>query len=130
MSVSRVQTVSVQRPGGHVPSALGLEDQTKAICADAQAWLRTQPDARFDLVLLDPPYDLVTPAMEGEALFHGSCITADTAPTIRALADLAPRTLALMHGPAFAGDCTAALHGLADGYADLFSASVDAVVVR
>ena len=112
--------------------------------APAQAAYRLKPagrraiDATLDCFVtsavqrhdLAASYDLVTPAMEGEALFHGSCITADTAPTIRALADLAPRTLALMHGPAFAGDCTAALHGLADGYADLFSASVDAVVVR
>ena len=36
--------------------------------------------------------------------------------TIRALAGLAPRTLALMHGPSFAGDGAAALHALADDY--------------
>jgi hypothetical protein len=34
------------------------------------------------------------------------------------LADLAPRTLALMHGPSFTGDCAAALRDLADGYAE------------
>ena len=35
---------------------------------------------------------------------------------MRMLADLEPRTLALMHGPAFAGDSAAALRDLADAY--------------
>ena len=38
------------------------------------------------------------------------------APTIRRLAELAPRTLALMHGPSFAGDTAAALRELASAY--------------
>jgi flavorubredoxin len=67
--------------------------------------------------------DLVGAALDAEALFNGSCLTAATAPTIRSLADLAPRTLALMHGPAYAGDCIAAVEALADGYAELFEAS-------
>jgi hypothetical protein len=36
--------------------------------------------------------------------------------TIRALAGLSPRTLALMHGPSFAGDGGSALRALADDY--------------
>ena len=36
--------------------------------------------------------------------------------TIRALAKLSPRTLALMHGPSFSGDGAAALRALADEY--------------
>jgi hypothetical protein len=36
--------------------------------------------------------------------------------TIRTLANLRPRTLALMHGPSFAGDGRAALAALADDY--------------
>jgi hypothetical protein len=36
--------------------------------------------------------------------------------TMRGLAKLAPRTLALMHGPSFAGDGAAALRALADNY--------------
>ena len=36
--------------------------------------------------------------------------------TIRRLAELAPRTLALMHGPSFRGDGAAALRALADDY--------------
>jgi flavorubredoxin len=74
--------------------------------------------------------DMVTPAVESEAMFRGTCLTADTAPTIRRLADLAPRTLALMHGPAYAGDGTAALHGLAGAYADMFARSQEGAAAR
>lgn len=45
---------------------------------------------------------------------HGHAITAHTGPTLRRLADLQPRRLALMHGPTFVGDGASALHGLAD----------------
>jgi hypothetical protein len=40
---------------------------------------------------------------------------------MRSLADLAPRTLALMHGPSFTGDCAGALRDLADAYAERLS---------
>jgi hypothetical protein len=36
--------------------------------------------------------------------------------TLRRLATLAPRTLALMHGPSFSGDGAAALRALAQDY--------------
>jgi hypothetical protein len=35
---------------------------------------------------------------------------------MRVLADLQPRTLALMHGPSYSGDCATALRDLADAY--------------
>jgi len=74
--------------------------------------------------------EVVSKALEAEELFHASCLTAATAPTIARLAELVPRTLALMHGPAYAGDCVVALGGLADGYAGLFAASRDSDMVR
>ena len=46
-----------------------------------------------------------------------------TAPTMRRLAELAPSTLALMHGPVFVGDGRDALERLADGYAGLLTAA-------
>jgi len=61
--------------------------------------------------------DMVSPALEAEDMFHDTCLTPSTAPTMRQLAELAPRTLALMHGPSFAGDCAGALRDLADAYA-------------
>jgi flavorubredoxin len=60
--------------------------------------------------------DIVGPAMETEDIFLASCLTPQTAPAIRKLSDLGPRTLALMHGSSFDGDCPAALRALADGY--------------
>jgi flavorubredoxin len=61
--------------------------------------------------------DVVSPALEAEDVFRATCLTSSTAPTMRSLADLAPRTLALMHGPSFTGDCAGALRDLADAYA-------------
>ena len=65
--------------------------------------------------------DLVSPALEAEDMFRATCLTPSTAPTMRSLADLAPRTLALMHGPSFTGDCAGALRDLADAYAERLS---------
>jgi hypothetical protein len=49
-------------------------------------------------------------------MFQSSSLHPEMGATIRSLAQLAPRTLALMHGPSFAGDGAAALHALADDY--------------
>jgi flavorubredoxin len=66
--------------------------------------------------------DPVEPAMIAEDAFKASSITPVTAPTMRRLAELAPSTLALMHGPVFVGDGRDALERLADGYAGLLAA--------
>jgi flavorubredoxin len=60
--------------------------------------------------------DIVGAASEAEDMFHASCLTPSTAPTIRRLAELAPTTIAVMHGSSFNGDGAAALHLLADDY--------------
>ncbi len=60
--------------------------------------------------------DIVGPAIAAEDIFNYSSLNPGMGTTIRRLADLAPRTLALMHGPSFAGDGTAALRALADDY--------------
>ncbi|HEX5534612.1 MAG TPA: hypothetical protein VFX33_12800 [Actinomycetales bacterium] len=62
--------------------------------------------------------EIVGPAMQAEDLFAATCLTPQTGATIRRLAALAPRTLALMHGPSFSGDGSAQLSGLADAYDD------------
>jgi hypothetical protein len=61
--------------------------------------------------------DILGPAMAAEDMFQATCLTPATAPTIRRLADLSPRRLALMHGSSFAGDAPASLRGLAGYYA-------------
>jgi flavorubredoxin len=65
--------------------------------------------------------DLVERALETEAAFRAtSCLTA-AASTLRSLARLAPRTLAVMHGSSFQGNGAMALEALADGYESRFS---------
>jgi flavorubredoxin len=60
--------------------------------------------------------DIVGPARLAEDLFHFSTLNPGMGATIRRLADLAPRTLALMHGPSFDGDTVSALRLLGDDY--------------
>jgi flavorubredoxin len=60
--------------------------------------------------------DIVAPAIAAEDLFRYSSFCPGMGATIRSLAKLNPRTLALMHGPSFAGDGAAALGALADDY--------------
>ena len=60
--------------------------------------------------------DVVEPALAAERMFHATCLTPHTGQTLRALADLTPRTLAIMHGRSFQGDGKQALHDLAAGY--------------
>lgn len=60
--------------------------------------------------------DIVGPAIAAEDMFRSSSLNPRMGSTIRALADFAPRTLALMHGPAFSGDGAAALRALGNDY--------------
>lgn len=60
--------------------------------------------------------DLLPAAIEGENLFHATSVGPHTAPTLRRLAALRPRVLALMHGPAWVGDGADPLGRLADYY--------------
>jgi flavorubredoxin len=60
--------------------------------------------------------DIVGPAIAAEDMFRYSSLNPGMGATIRGLAQLAPRTLGLMHGPSFAGDGAAALRTLADDY--------------
>jgi flavorubredoxin len=60
--------------------------------------------------------DIVGPAIAGEDLLQYSSLSPNMGTTIRALANLSPRTLALMHGPSFSGNGSAALRALADDY--------------
>ncbi|OBA82036.1 MBL fold metallo-hydrolase [Mycobacterium sp. 1164966.3] len=61
--------------------------------------------------------DCVAAALDTESLFRGTGLTTNLVPTLRQLAELKPRTLALMHGASYTGDGTGQLRELADGYA-------------
>lgn len=60
--------------------------------------------------------DVVGPAIASEDIIGYSALNPGMGATIRGLAELAPCTLALMHGPAFRGDGAAALDALAADY--------------
>jgi flavorubredoxin len=110
-------------PTPHVPhgwEAQVLFDETTRtlFCGDLFTRMGESPALVHDA-------DLIQPALDAEDLFGATALTPETAPTIRGLADLEPRTLALMHGPAYAGDCRQALLDLADAYDVRFAAHVD-----
>lgn len=60
--------------------------------------------------------DVVGAAIAGEDIAGYSALNPAMGATLRKLAELKPRTLALMHGPAFQGDGAAALSALANDY--------------
>ena len=68
--------------------------------------------------------DIVSPAMTAEKQFGFTAVTPATVATIRRLAKLQPRTLAVMHGSSFAGDAPAVLESLAGFYDDLLRKGV------
>jgi len=71
----------------------------------------------------DPPAltegDILGPAMAAERQFGYTGVTPATGATIRRLAKLGPRTLAVMHGSSFAGNAAPVLESLATFYEDL-----------
>ncbi len=68
--------------------------------------------------------DIVGPSIDTEAMFCYTSSTSRLVATARKLADLAPTTLACMHGSSFCGDGGAALRDLAEAYEQHF-ATVD-----
>jgi len=98
----------------HVPgpweAGVLFEEETRTLfCGDL--FSRTGPT---DVTTVD---DIVDAAIAHDQLMHGHAVTAHTGTTLRRLAELEPRALALMHGPVYEGDCAHALDALA-GYFD------------
>lgn len=60
--------------------------------------------------------EIIDPALDAEAMFRSMSVTPATVSTLRMLADLSPRTLAIMHGSSFAGDGAAALRTFASAF--------------
>ena len=85
----------------------------------------------------DPPAltdgDLVDAAIEAEEAFRQTSSLSAYVTTLRRLAELSPRTVAIMHGASFNGDGGELLRRLADGYEQrfddrMFAASAGALV--
>jgi hypothetical protein len=77
----------------------------------------------------DPPAlaqgDILGPAVKAEKQFGYTAVSPATGATIRRLAKLGPRTLAIMHGSSFSGDATPLLESLAGFYDDLLQKSAE-----
>jgi flavorubredoxin len=95
-------------PHGWEARVLYEETTGTLLCGDLFSHLGDGPALSQD--------DLVGPAEIAEDVFRATCLTPSTGPTIRRLAELKPRTLAVMHGSSFSGDCNSALLRLAEGY--------------
>lgn len=65
--------------------------------------------------------DILGPAAAAEDAFQSTALTPAIGPMIRKLAALAPKTLAIMHGSSYGGDCVSALSALGDFYAERLS---------
>jgi flavorubredoxin len=103
----------------HVPHAweaqvLYEETTGTLLCGDLFAHVGNGPALTTE--------DIVEVAMEGEAMFRSSSLAPDTAVVLDRLADLAPQTLALMHGSSFTGDGGSALRDLAKAYDERYLA--------
>lgn len=95
-------------PHGWEARVLFEETSGTLLCGDLFTHLGNGPAITED--------DIVTPAMDAEALFRSTSLAPDTAAVMRALGDLEPLTLALMHGSSFSGNGKQALYDLAGAY--------------
>lgn len=97
----------------HVPhsweSGLMYEETTRTLlCGDLFAHVGDGPAVTGQ--------SIVEPAIGAEEMFKATALTPMTGPTIRKLAQLGPKRLAVMHGSCFEGDCADALLKLAAYY--------------
>jgi flavorubredoxin len=95
----------------HVPhgwdAGLLFEEATSTLfCSDLLGQVGDGPATTDD--------DIVGPAIAAEGLFQSMSLHPVTVPTLHRLADLAPRTLAVMHGSSLTANCGASLRQLAE----------------
>jgi hypothetical protein len=102
----RVRQISTPHvPHGWEAQVLFEETTGTLLCGDLLTQAGTGPALTSD--------DVIERAIAAEGMFRSTALAPTTAPTIRALGDLAPTTLAIMHGSSFRGDGRRALHDLA-----------------
>lgn len=104
----------------HVPhgweAQVLYEETTKTLlCGDLFSQIGGGPALTTD--------DIVEAALACEQMFHSSTLAPHTGQTLRALGDLNPTTLAIMHGTSYHGDGKHALYSLAAGYEEMISAA-------
>ncbi len=87
-----------------------LEETTNTLlCADVFTQVGERPP-------VTDTADIVEWALAADEAMQSTAITPSLPATLRDLADLAPETLAVMHGASFNGDCRDALYALSEGY--------------
>jgi flavorubredoxin len=105
----RVRQISTPHvPHGWEAQVLYEETTRTLLCGDLLTQVGAGPALTGD--------DVVEPALAAEAMFHATSLAPRTGDVLRALGDLEPATLAIMHGPSFSGDGRKALYALASGY--------------
>jgi flavorubredoxin len=115
----RVRQISTPHvPHGWEAQVLFEETTGTLLCGDLFSQVGAPPPLSTE--------DLVDPAMAAEAMFHATCLAPHTATTIRALGDLEPTTLAVMHGASYQGDGRKALYELAAAYEGLTASAAGA----
>ncbi len=101
-------------PHGWEAQVLYEETTRTLLCGDLFSQVGGGPAVTTD--------DIVEPALAAERMFHATSLAPHTATTLQALGDLAPTTLAVMHGASFQGNGKRALYDLAAGYEELLAA--------
>ncbi len=96
-------------PHGWEAGLLFEETTSTLLCGDLFTHLGDGPALTED--------DILEPSEAAEDLFGYSSLSPTTPATVERLADLQPRTLALMHGSSYSGDGEAALRALSGAYA-------------
>jgi flavorubredoxin len=87
-----------------------LEETTNTLlCADVLTQVGERPPVTNTA-------DIVEWALTADDAMHATAITPQLCTTLLELAEIAPETLAVMHGASFNGDCRDALHALSEGY--------------
>ena len=100
-------------PHGWEAQVLFEETTGTLLCGDLFSQIGRGPALTTD--------DVVEPAMAAESMFHATSLAPQTPHTLRALGDLEPTTLAIMHGASFQGDGKRALYDLAAHYESLIA---------
>jgi flavorubredoxin len=110
----RVRQISTPHvPHGWEAQVLYEETTGTLFCGDLLSQVGGGPALTTD--------DVVEPALAAEGMFRATSLTPGTGQILRALGDLTPRTLAIMHGTSFQGDGKQALYDLAAGYEKLMA---------
>ena len=106
---ARVKWLATPHIPHNVDAGLMFEEETATLfCSDLFAHVGDNPALTEE--------DIFDAAIETDKLFPFTPVTTQTPAGLRRLAGLKPKTLAVMHGASFRGDCAGLLGRLADHY--------------